>query len=267
MESETSGGRRTPYEVVFGVERLGEREFPALLEEAERQRAETGRRDHFAQLEGARSLLRQLVPESVDPEALDRYLDILFHCFNFWRAGCPMYACEAALARNLVEAGPDLRGWRPRTPHPALYVELPKNLFWAAVAEEQPPEPAEGLFVSRVPGAGARAEILVVLGMRLDRPGFSAAGLSVDLEASGELSEPDSFSSEIPGAELAGLYSLKRSSEAVLLLSRLLWYLEAYPESVQRVRGAESGAPHASGQPTPTALDYYRVRLVERSRG
>ncbi len=267
MESEARPGRRTPFELVFEVDGLAEREFPELREEAERRGVETARRHEFARLERARALLGQLAPDPVDPVALDRYLDVLFHAFNFWSAGHPLFACDAEPVRDLVETGPDLGGWRPRLPHPALYLELPKNLFWAEAMEDQPPEPVEGVFVTREPVEGTRAELLLVMGMRPERPGLSAAGLTVDLEQTLEPSGPDLFRSSIPGAELAGLYSLSRSSEAVLLLLRLLWYIDTYPDSLERVPGADTAEPRASGQPMPTVLDHYRVRRVERSRG
>ncbi len=267
MESRARPGRRTPFELVFAVDELAEREFPELRREADRRRIEIGRRHEFARLERARALLGHLAPDPVDPVALDLYLDVLFHGFNFWAAGRCLYACEPEVVRELIEASPDLGGWRPRLPHPALYFELPKNLFWAEVIADEPPEPVEGLFVTRVAVEDERAELMLVLGMRPERPGLSVAGLTVDLGRAPEASEPDLFRSEIPGAELAGLYSLSRSSEAVLLLLRLLWYLDTYPESLERVPGADTSEPHASGQPVPTALEHYRVRRVERSRG
>ncbi len=267
MESKATPGRRTPFELVFEVDELAAREFPELRLEAERRRIETARRHEFARLERARALLAELAPDPVDPVALDRYLDVLFQSFNFWIAGCQLIACETEPVRDLIEASPDLGGWRPHLPHPAFYLELPKNLFWAEVMEDEPPEPVEGVFVTREPVEGTRAELLLVMGMRPERPGLSAAGLAVDLEQAPEPSEPDLFRSKIPGAELAGLYSLSRSSEAVLLLLRLLWYLDTYPESMQRVPGADTAEPRAAGRPVPTALDHYRVRRVERSRG
>lgn len=270
MESEARPGRRTPFELVFDVEGLAEREFPGLLEEAERRGVETARRHEFARLEGARALLGELAPDPVDPVALDRYLDVLFHGFNFWSAGRQLFACDASAVRDLIETGPDLSGWQPRLPFPAFYLELPKNLFWAEVMEDQPPEPVEGLFVTREPVERPRAELLLVMGMRPERPGLSAAGLMVDLEQARVSSEAELFRSNIPGAELAGLYSLSRSSEAVLLLLRLLWYLDTYPDSLERVRGARGGGavePQVASQPVPTALDHHRVRRVERSRG
>ena len=264
MTPDATAGRLTPYEMVFGVENMAEREFPAIVEEAERRGIEPARRREFAYLDAAAALLGRLVPEQTDPGALDRYFDILFHCFHFWRAGCPLYAFEEPAIRDLIETGPELSGWSPRETWSALYFELPRNLFWAAVSEGEPPEPVEGLFMRLGPAAEA-ADFLLILGMRADRPGFSVAAFVARLDPAGAPGEPDSFLSDIPGAELAALYSLGRSSEALLLALRLLWYLDAYPEAAEAVRGV-AGRGQA-GSDRPSALDHYRVRLVERSHG
>jgi hypothetical protein len=268
MDSEAGIGRRTPYEVVFGVDRLGEREFPAIADEAARRGVPVARRDQFAGMERVGTLLQRLVPEDAEPAALDRHLEILFHCYHFWDAGCRLYACEEAVARALVDGPPALESWPPLAPHRSFYLELPRNLFWAAVAEDEPPEPAEGLFVAMDPDRpSAEVELLLVLGMRADRPGFSVVGLVADLDEARRLDEREAFAPDIPGADMAGLYSLRRSSEIVLLLLRLLWYLDVYPESLERVAGAGADRPHNTGRDLPTTLDHYRVRLVERSRG
>ncbi|NIR43078.1 MAG: hypothetical protein GWN51_02310, partial [Gemmatimonadetes bacterium] len=165
----------------------------------------------------------RLVPETAATAAFDRYLDTLFHCFHFWRSGLQLITLEEALARSLVDEPPDLSGWSPGE-RGGVYVELPRNLFWADVTADDPPEPVEGTFV-RIGREGNRwvVELLLVLGMRPDRPGFSTAELTMGLEeVSGP--EPDAFRSDIPGAELAGLYSLERPWEAVSLALASLWY-------------------------------------------
>ncbi|KPK82577.1 MAG: hypothetical protein AMS25_01580 [Gemmatimonas sp. SM23_52] len=268
MAAEASLGRYTPYELMFGAERLAEHELPAIAEEARRRGITLSRRDHFAGSEGVGRLLRRLVPETLEPTALESYLDILFHCYHFWDAGCPLYAFAADVVRDLVAIAPDLGSWNPRAPHPSLYVELPRNLFWAAVTEGEPPEPVEGLFVRLGPDQPPTGvDLLIALGMRPDRPGFSVAAFTASLEQTAELKEPGAFESEIPGADLAGIYSLQRPSEALLLTLRLLWYLDVYPDAKETVPGAADAAPQAYGYDVPTALDHHRVRLIGRSRG
>jgi hypothetical protein len=268
MAAEASLGRYTPYEMVFGGERLAEDEFPAIAEEARRRGIPLSRRDHFAGSERVGTLLRRLVPETAEPAGFESYLDILFHCYHFWDAGCPLYAFAADVVRDLIATPPDLQSWSPRAPHHSLYVELPRNLFWAAVTEGEPPEPVEGLFVRlgshQLP---AEVDLLIALGMRPDRPGFSVASLTATVEQAREMPEPGAFESEIPGADLAGIYSLQRPSEALLLILRLLWYLDVYPEAKETVPGAGGAAPQAYEHDVPTTLDHHRVRLIGRSRG
>ena len=268
MERKPSVGRKSPYEVLFGAEGLTESRFAAVRDEAANAGVTTLRRDHFANLNRVRELLVDLVPDLAEPATLDRYLLILHHCYSFWEAGCRHFAFEQSAVRSVITAPPDLFGWLPRTPHPSLYLELPQNLFWAAVVESEQPEPAEGMFVS-LPGdpAADEADILLILGIRPDRPGFSVAELAVDLTPARGIAEPDAFASDLPGANLAGLCSLQRPAEVVMLLLRLLWYIDTYPESVELKPGSPAADHEAGGYAPAMALDHYRVYAVERSRG
>ena len=268
MSDESTTGRITPYEVVFGVSGIAEREFPVIDEEANRIDAQGLRRDQFAGLESVGGVLAQLVPDGAEPGAFDHFLAILFHCFNFWKAGHPVYAFEAPVLRDLVDSPPHLADWEAVVPDCSFYAEMPQNLFWSAVSEGQTPEPLEGFFVdvSRT-GPSLEVDVLMVLGMRTDRPGFGVVVATIDLEQIRELDEPDAFASEIPGADLAELYSLQRSSEIGILLLRLLWYIDAHPESLERVE-ANVSRQRETGRTMPTALGYQRVSLtVEGNRG
>jgi hypothetical protein len=259
-------GRITPYEIAFGEERYPEQDFPALADESGRRGVSTWRYDHFTLLERVAALLEQVLPENAEPAAVDQYVQILYHGYHFWSDGCPFYAFEAPVLRSLIEVPPDLREWSFRAPEPSLYVELPKNLFWAQVTESGPPEPVEGMFVAReADSPAAEADILVVLGLRSDRPGFSVAGLRLDPGQARRLDEHAQFQSEIPGAEQAGLYSVQRYSEAAALALRTLWYVDAYPASCEPLEG--SGGRTTLEHGAATALRHFRVSLIERSCG
>ncbi len=266
--SQVDTGRRTPYEMVFGSERFAETEFPAIEEEAESRGTAMVGRDDLASLARVGALLQTVAPEASEPSALTRYLDILFHGFRFWKAGCSMYAFEEPVLRSLVERAPDLSGWAPSSPAPSIYIELPKNLFWADAVEGQPPEPVEGLFVA-VGSDAAKDDlrILAVLGMRADRPGFSVIEVVAPPEEAKTSGNPTTFRSEIPGADLAQLYSLARPSEILLIVMRMLWYVDVYGEAIQTVAGAAVGSAELDepGQPGPTSLDHQRVSLVTRA--
>jgi hypothetical protein len=219
-------------------------------------------RDVFARLESVAALVQQLVPDDADAAAFDRSLDLIFHCYHFWKAGCPLYALEDGAVRDLIDNPPELSAWTPTPPHASLYLELPQNLLWAAVTEGDIPEPVEGLFL-RIE-EGQAVSILLVLGMRLDRPGFSVSGIEAQVSDATDTDEPGAFRSDIPGADLAGLYSLQRPLEALLLALRVLWYVESYPEAAESVRVDIEATSESNGG--LTNLDHHIVRLVERSR-
>jgi len=268
MEREASVGRKSPYELLFGDEGLTENRLSAIRDEARKASVATGRRDQFAHLPSVRELLGDLVPDFAEPISLDRYLQTLHHCFLFWRAGCRHYAVEETAVRSLIVDAPDLTDWGPRFALDALYFELPQNLCWAAVVDGEPPEPVEGMFVSLQADEGVRAaDILLVLGVRPHRPGFSVAELTVDLDAAADIKEPNAFTSGIPGADLADLYSLQRSGEVVTLLLRLLWYIESYPESCESMSDRVEDDGGLGGRASTTELERFRVRSCDRDRG
>jgi hypothetical protein len=265
MTAEAGVGRYTPYELVFAAEELAGREFPAIAAEARARAVGESERAEFARLERVGALLALLLPEGAEPGALDSCLDVIFHAYHFWSAGRPVYAFAPSVVRSLVETPPDLGRWAVVTPHPSLYLELPRNMFWAAVAEGAPPEPVEGVFLR---WDDRESDLLVVLGMRPGRGGFSTAATSAALDRAAD-AEGATFRTDIPGAELAGLYSLQRAAAAVALVRRLLWYLAAYPEAVEAVPGSrrEGAGGAASLEGGHTGLDHQRVSWVERSRG
>jgi len=251
--SDAEIGRYTPYEAVFHAEGFDESVFEDIAEQGVGAGADLSSRSQFARVAPASAALERLVPESFDAAALDRYVEILFHGFHFWRAGRPFYAFTPSVVRRLIEDPPDLSDWTLAVPHPALYIELPKNLFWAAVTEATP-EPVEGMFVRAA--ANDSLDLLLVLGMWPDRPGFSAAALTLPARAGSASAEPDAFRSDIPGADLAELYSIRSGAEAIVLLARLIWFLESRPDAIHE----EPAAADAEGaEKRLTRLAYRRV--------
>ncbi|KPK60272.1 MAG: hypothetical protein AMS21_09565 [Gemmatimonas sp. SG8_38_2] len=208
-----------------------------------------------------------MVPDGAEPGALDHFLAVLFHGFNLWRAGFPVYAFETEVIRYLLDTPPALADWKPVVPVSCFYAEMPRNLFWTAVSEGQPPEPLEGFFVDSSRGVSSpEIDVLMILGMRTERPGFGVVGTTIDLQQIRGVDEPDAFTSEIPGADLAGLYSMQRTSEIGILLERLLWYLDVHTESLERVE-ADDSRQRESAHGTSTGLGFYRVSLTaERNR-
>ncbi len=69
------------------------------------------------------------------------------------------------------------------------------------------------------------------------------------------------FRSEMPGAQLAGIYSLERLPEAARLVETALWYLDRHPGSVRRAPGAKEVGTGPSAVQGPTGLDHWVVAL------
>jgi hypothetical protein len=263
--------RATPYELVFAQAGTAETAFPEIRRDAEEHGSDESRFDQFVFLPSVGTLVRDVVPPEAPPEALEQYRRLLYQAYNFWRFGERLYLLDAAVARYLVEAAPSLEGWEFAVPYPSLYLQLPANLFWASISPESTPEPVDGFFVSVAPGtdaAGApfeRVELLMVLGIRRDRDGFSVIGFDTEvgpgiaaswMAAPGRERAKD-FENVLPGGELSGLYSILTNAEALKLVTRALWYLDQHPADLVPEEGA---APIEDAAPS-TALDYLRITL------
>lgn len=237
--------RLTPYELAFAGAGFDRQFFPGLREEAEARGVDTRDADRFAFLTVAADALREMIPENAPPQMLEQFRALLFHAYNFWSAGRQSYLLDPPVARYLVEAAPTQNRWQPRLPHPGIYVQLPRHLFWARVSPEATPEPVDGFFATtRGSGAGdqfqpsAAFEGLLVLGLLPDRPGFavvplereavaeSAAGLAFGAGREGGRD----FANVLPGGEIRGLYSIVTNTEAAKLVFRSLWYIDQHPD-------------------------------------
>ncbi|HEX2203236.1 MAG TPA: hypothetical protein VHG91_08050 [Longimicrobium sp.] len=265
----------TPYELAFGEAGFETRTFPRLLEEADEMGEDPARRERFGFLTLAGDALREVVPEEAPPEALEEYRALLYHAFNFWRFGRRTYVLESAAARYLVEAKPSLRGWELNLPHPSVYVKLPPKLFWASIATDVPPEPVDGFFatlsaaVDPLGQAYQELEVLMVLGLRRGRTGFSVIPFDTELgpgipavwaETPGREGAED-FENILPGGEMAGLYSILTTAEALKLLARTLWLIDTSPTSVEAAPAPERRVEPRQGQIPLSRLPYYRVGL------
>lgn len=270
--------RITPYEVAFGEALFERTVFPALEREAEAGGLDPALRDRFAFLPGIGDLLRQLVPDEADAEALRQFRALLFHAFNFYRFGHRLFVLDPGVARYLVEASPSLEEWSFALPHPSLYLQLPANLFWASITPEATPEPVDGIFATAAPGAdplgppSRRLEVLLVLGVRRDRAGFSV--IPLDTEVGPGIAPPwtdppgreggAEFANVLPGGEIDGLYSILTTTEALKLLARALWYAERHPGDPEIDPPAETPAP---GGLSRTRFPYRRLTLRREKDG
>jgi hypothetical protein len=265
-----------PYEMAFGEPAFENRIFPRILAEAEERGEDPLARERFAFLTLAGDAARDMVPADAPPEMLEEYRALLYHAFNFWRFGRRTYVLEPAVARYLVEAAPALESWTLTLPVPSVYVQLPPKLFWASISTDVPPEPVDGFFATvcegRDPLGGGMYQdlhVLLVLGLRRGRAGFSVIPFDTEAgpgipatwaEAPGREGARD-FENILPGGEIAGLYSILTTTEALKLLARALWYVDAHPGDVTAEAAPERRAEDRPGQVPLTRLPYHRVRL------
>lgn len=265
----------TPYEIAFGEAGLENRVFPRIQAEADEHGEDPAARERFAFLTLAVEAARDMAPPDAGGPDLEEYRALLFHAFNFWRFGRRLYVLDTAVARYLVEAAPVLEGWHFHMPAPSVYVQLPPKLFWASIATDIPPEPVDGFFVTvadeRDPIGGAYQElnVLMVLGLRRGRAGFSVIPFETEVgpgipatwaDAAGREGARD-FENILPGGEMAGLYSILTTTEALKLLARALWYVDQHPDDVESLPAAERRAEERPGQVPLTRLPFNRVRL------
>lgn len=270
-----AGARLTPYELVFGSAEFEERVFPAIQQEAESHGQDPTLRERFGFMSVAGDTIRQLVPAEAPPEMLDDYRALLYHAFNFWRFGRPLYKLDRAVARYLVESKPRLEEWRFRLPRPSVYLQLPSNLFWASISTDMPPEPVDGMFLTMARGDDPLGplygdlQLLLVLGIRRDRPGFSVIPFETEVgsgipavwaDAPGrEEGEGSDFSSVLPGGEMAGLYSVVTTTEALKIAARILWHVDANPGDVRLRHAPERRTRDRPGTVALSHLPFHHV--------
>jgi len=252
--------RITPYELLLPQEGFADERFPLIQEEAEDRKADLSDPERFALLSQAGAILREIRGEEDDPQLIHQFGILLFHAFHFWREGRPFFQLETGVVRYLVETGPQSSSWAPSLPGPAGYVQLPQHLFWVPGGEGTPPESLDGFFWSAIDGE--RLSLLVVMGIRKDRPGLAVVPLpTLPLSAAGEWAamqvrpEGADFGSSLPGAELENLYALEAGAEAVKLAMRVFWYLDVFPGSVAE----GTGGPEENDGPRPSGLDCRRI--------
>lgn len=254
--------RLTPYELLLPEESFADERFPFIRKEGEERGGDAlSLPEQFALLSEAGAVLRAVRDEGEDPRLIQQHGALLFHAFHFWQGGCPLFLLTAPVARYVVESGPEEGRWSPSLPGPAGYVQLPQHLFWIPGGEGTPPESLDGFFWSAPDSR--QLSLLVVMGMRRDRPGLSVVPLpTLPLSAAGIWAslqvrpQGRDFQSSLPGAELEHLYALEAGAEAVKLVMRVFWYLDTYPGSV------EGGETAGDGDgPTPSALEYRRIVL------
>lgn len=282
-ERPADGGaaRLTPYEWVFGAAGFETEAFPAIQEEAEARGADPSTPERFMMLGTVGDLLRELMPEPESggeaAEQLQRYGLLLYHGYHFWRFGRRLLTVETPLLRRLLDSGERVGAWELIPPHPAGYLQLPRHLVWSRVTESATPEPVDGLFWTMI-GADdpelppyPRLDLLLVLGLRPDRPGFSVVDVGVELtgEPSGHWADADArpggrdFENVLPGGELRELYAIITPTEALKAFSRIAWYAARHPGAAREAVAGEAAGATSPHEFPASALPYVRLGLTE----
>lgn len=290
--------RLTPYELVFGAEAIDDRLFPPIAEEAEARDMPLDDPDRFLFLSSVGRLLEGIAGEGAGGgtdqeqeaagtkgrnEEIRQYGRLLYHAFHLWRGRKPLLLLSPDAARWLMEDVTTIGDWRLRPPAPSGYVQLPRHLVWAAPASGMTPEPVDGFFWTFVPGDDSpdTLHVLLALGLRPDRPGFSIIPATGELdtvdhwaEVEGRPDAPD-FETTLPGGEQDRLYSLESPAEILKLASRVFWQVDSSPETLssqQRVDASRAGSAEdvgfesrtEEGDPAhrmpPSALPYRTIR-------
>jgi hypothetical protein len=165
-------------------------------------------------------------------------------------------------------------------PH-ASYFQLPQHLFWIREDAADQPVSLDGFFRTL---RGGTLHVLAVAALHgggsdgfrvLPLPGVPLADAPTWL-ATAMREEGEDFRSEMPGAELEGLYEIRTAGELLKLVARLDRFVHRFPRG--RVAGASAGGtgdgassagrpgspdPDSSGAaPAPGAPDYTRLILT-----
>jgi hypothetical protein len=225
--------RPSPYALVFDHPLFREQCFPEISQEAAERGIDTFHPERFAQLGEVVALLRRLMPPELAVEGSDgfaagfaaQYVRLLYHAYHFWLTDASETAvAEAPLRAALGDDAPLLAA----PPARAGYVRLPRHIVWSRTEAEATPEPVDGFFWTCDEAAlgldAGRLDVLLALGVRAGRAGFSIIDAGVDLEeepargwsAAARASGAD-FENILPGGELTALIGVTSAGEALKL--------------------------------------------------
>lgn len=221
MSNSPTRERPTAYDVVFGADVFDEARFTDIRDElgAEIPRSAA----ELLSTPAAGELLRDLAPPEGGRDAIAQIGMLLFAAYRFWLHGRNVYRFDERFA-DVLDAAPSGRPIVP--PQPAGYAQLPRQLFWARVSEDQAPEPVDGFFwtMTSEEDAPGSVDLLFALGVRAGRPGLSLFDVSVEPVSQLEQwagvaarADGDDFANILPGGELKGYRAIVTAAEAVKL--------------------------------------------------
>ncbi len=251
--------RTTPFELAFPGDAEVTALASAVAEEAGARGVDARALIDFLTLGSVEAFIRSTAGGETDPGTLHRFGPVVYHALRFEEAGRHLHLLTTHAARYLVEGAPD---GDPGPPAEAGYIQLPQHLFWTRAAADAP-ESIDGVFWSVAPGG--RLHVLLVTGLRPDRPGVGVVPLPeapvddaaswLDLDAREE--GPD-YSTDLPGADIDGLCEIRSPGEVYKLLARFFAHVSGNPEAVEE---GSPTSPPVDSSPRPSRLDYARVTL------
>jgi len=212
----TDRTRPTPFELVFAD--LAQERFGAIRDSLVAAKLDAADLDAFALDRQAVLLLRDLVPDDAPEEAVREHLSFLHHAFLNWQAGGWTFRLGRRPAIELLNAPSAQEGTAAATPQ-AYYIQFPARMVWAELAEGQPHEPLDGLFVHSP--AANRWQVMGIFGLHPDRAGFSVVTASGARLARLEREDGSPvFASVLPGGATAEIYSVVGPEEMIELAAR-----------------------------------------------
>ncbi len=243
-----SDPRVTPYGLVFDAPLFQDEFFPRIAED-ERTHGRAHTPAALIGLAAGEALLRAVLPpEVLGPAAapgrapggasafvVERYAALLFAAYRFWGAGRPEYRFDERVIRTLLDAPPQLEAWSLADAPATGFAALPRNLVWSKLEEAEAPEPVDGLFWVRTVGDPSQLVLVLTLGVRAGRAGFSVLDVAAPIPSQGHFAdagEGDDFANFLPGGELQHLFGVQTPGAALRLASLLLWYLERHPTAM-----------------------------------
>jgi hypothetical protein len=208
--------RITPFDLVFN--RAAESSFPRIASSLAAGAHDPADRDAFLMDREVVTLLRDLRPDEGLGEAMDQMVALVHHGYLAWAAGGMTISVGREAAEELLAKPAEAADAKDL---PAYYAQFPERMIWAAVVEDEAPEPLDGIFVSQVPGGDLR--VLGIFGLRPERAGFSAVEATGG-RAEGLAREDGSplFDPTLPGGAAAGLRSIVGEAELLELGWRTL---------------------------------------------
>lgn len=171
--------------------------------------------------------------EPDDRDAIRQYGRLLYHAFHYWRARKPTRRVDEEGLRWLLDDVTTVGEWSLNPPSSSGYLQLPRNLVWAEPAPGLTPEPVDGFFWTHVEPEDEPPllHVLLVLGVRPDRAGFSVVPATGVLDTETHWAEVDArpggtdFETSLPGGEMDELYSIETAAEVLKLASLCFWSL------------------------------------------